>query len=57
VKGDAARRSPLALTHALTHVLHPQVAENNIVMSDIISKLGVHERFDVAWREAKYGGY
>lgn len=31
------------------------VAENNIVMSDIISKLGVHERFDVAWREAKYG--
>ena len=51
----AARRS--LLTHALTHVLHPQVAENNIVMSDIISKLGVHERFDVAWREAKYGGY
>lgn len=36
-------------------VLLQLVAENNIVMSDIISKLGVHERFDVAWREAKYG--
>ena len=56
MKGDAARR-PCSLTRSLTHVLHPQVAENNIVMSDIISKLGVHERFDVAWREAKYGGY
>lgn len=36
-------------------VLLQLVAENNIVMSDIISKLGLHERFDVAWREAKYG--
>lgn len=31
------------------------VAENNIVMTEIISKLGVHERFDIAWKYAQYG--
>lgn len=37
------------------HVLLQLVAENNIVMTDIISKLGVHERYDIAWKFAKYG--
>lgn len=36
-------------------VLLQLVAENNIVMTDIISKLGVHERYDIAWKFAKYG--
>lgn len=31
------------------------VAENNIVMTDIVSKLGVHERFDVAWKSVPHG--
>jgi len=31
------------------------VAENNIVMTEIISKLGVHERFDIAWKHVQYG--
>ena len=31
------------------------VAENNIVMTDIINKLGVHERFDIAWKHVNYG--
>lgn len=26
------------------------VAENNIVMTEIIAKLGVHERYDIAWK-------
>jgi hypothetical protein len=33
------------------------VAENNIVMTDIINKLGVHERFDIAWKHVNYGGW
>jgi hypothetical protein len=37
-------------------VLLQLVAENNIVMTDIINKLGVHERFDVAWKHVNYGG-
>lgn len=36
-------------------VLLQLVAENNIVMTEIISKLGVHERYDIAWKDAKYG--
>jgi uncharacterized Rmd1/YagE family protein len=36
-------------------VLLQLVAENNIVMTEIISKLGVHERYDIAWKYAKYG--
>lgn len=31
------------------------VAENNIVMTEIISKLGVHERYDIAWKDVRYG--
>ncbi|KDD75943.1 hypothetical protein H632_c425p1 [Helicosporidium sp. ATCC 50920] len=31
------------------------VASNNIALADIISKLGVHERFDVAWKTPEYG--
>eukprot|EP00887_Chlorella_sp_A99_P004232 scaffold15.g4232.t1 len=31
------------------------VAENNIVMTDIISKLGLHERYDIAWKHVQYG--
>lgn len=31
------------------------VAENNITLTDIINKLGVNERFDVAWKYAQYG--
>lgn len=31
------------------------VAENNIVMTEIISKLGVHERYDIAWKHFHYG--
>ena len=37
-------------------VLLQLVAENNIVMTDIINKLGVHERFDIAWKHVNYGG-
>lgn len=40
----------------LVQVLLQLVAENNIVMTDIINKLGVHERFDIAWKHANYGG-
>ncbi|KAI7843760.1 hypothetical protein COHA_002658 [Chlorella ohadii] len=36
-------------------VLLQLVAENNIVMTDIINKLGVHERFDIAWKHVNYG--
>ncbi|KAL4448324.1 hypothetical protein ABPG75_005543 [Micractinium tetrahymenae] len=36
-------------------VLLQLVAENNIVMTDIINKLGVHERFDIAWKHVSYG--
>lgn len=36
-------------------VLLQLVAENNIVMTEIISKLGFHERFDIAWKYAQYG--
>lgn len=31
------------------------VAENNILMTDIISKLGLHERYDIAWKDVQYG--
>ena len=31
------------------------VAENNTVMAEIVSKLGVHERHDVAWRDPAAG--
>ncbi|KAK9829572.1 hypothetical protein WJX72_006550 [[Myrmecia] bisecta] len=30
------------------------VAENNVIATDIISKLGVNERFDLAWKNAEY---
>lgn len=36
-------------------VLLRLVAENNIVMTEIISKLGVHERYDIAWKHVQYG--
>ncbi|GAB4817342.1 hypothetical protein N2152v2_004388 [Parachlorella kessleri] len=36
-------------------VLLQMVAENNIVMTDIINKLGVHERYDIAWKHVQYG--
>ena len=36
-------------------VLLRLVAENNIVMTEIISKLGVHERYDIAWKYVQYG--
>lgn len=36
-------------------VLLQLVAENNIVMTEIISKLGLHERYDIAWKDARYG--
>ena len=36
-------------------VLLRLVAENNIVMAEIISKLGVHERYDIAWKYVQYG--
>ncbi|KAL4433278.1 hypothetical protein ABPG77_003326 [Micractinium sp. CCAP 211/92] len=38
-----------------SRVLLQLVAENNIVMTDIINKLGVHERFDIAWKHVNYG--
>lgn len=37
------------------NVLLRLVAENNIVMTEIISKLGVHERYDIAWKYVQYG--
>ena len=37
-------------------VLLQLVAENNIVMTDIINKLGVHERFDIAWKHVQVRG-
>jgi hypothetical protein len=27
------------------------------VMTDIINKLGVHERFDIAWKHVNYGAW
>lgn len=36
-------------------VLLQLVAENNIVMTDIISKLGLHERYDIAWKHVECG--
>lgn len=48
--------APRAPPPALSQVLLQLVAENNIVMTDIINKLGVHERFDIAWKHVNYGG-
>ncbi|KFM25255.1 hypothetical protein F751_3935 [Auxenochlorella protothecoides] len=31
------------------------VAENNVIMTDIITKLGVNERYDIAWKYVQYG--
>ena len=31
------------------------IAKNTIILTDIIVKLGLEERFDVAWRSAQHG--
>lgn len=31
------------------------VAENNITLTDIIAKLGLFERYEIAWKYGQYG--
>lgn len=46
--------TPRALIPAPPQVLLQLVAENNLVMTDLISKLGLHERYDIAWKHVRY---
>lgn len=37
------------------HGLVALVAENNLVLADVVNRLGLRERYDVAWKHAEYG--
>jgi len=36
------------------HKLLSLVAENNMILTDIIAKLGLQERFDIAWKSTQH---